>query len=141
MTRISSKKVKQALLVSGDPINPFAIPERLELFDVDGNPLITLTGPAGAAGPAGPTGPTGPAGPQGPIGPGGEGSVGPTGPAGATGPAGPPYRVRTGSYWASRTEELLVYRSNRRCWSHWRCWSNRSNRPSRAQPVQREHLV
>jgi hypothetical protein len=26
MTRISSKKVKQALLVSGDPINPFAIP-------------------------------------------------------------------------------------------------------------------
>jgi hypothetical protein len=102
MTRISSQKVKQALLVSGDPIDPFSIPERLELFDQDGLPIVGgpegppgstgPPGPAGAAGPAGPAGPAGSAGSAGAVGP--AGPAGPEGPVGATGATGQPRQIQ-----------------------------------------------
>lgn len=38
MTRVTSQKIRQALLVTGDPLDPDELPEKLQLFDEDGNP-------------------------------------------------------------------------------------------------------
>lgn len=40
MTRISSQKVRQAVLVTGDPVNPSMLPEKLQLFNELGEPLM-----------------------------------------------------------------------------------------------------
>ena len=38
MPRIESQKTRQMLLVAGDRLSPGELPEKLELFDKDGNP-------------------------------------------------------------------------------------------------------
>jgi len=40
MTRISSQKVRQAVLVTGDPLDPNILPEKLMLFNELGEPLM-----------------------------------------------------------------------------------------------------
>lgn len=40
MTRVSSQKTRQALLVTGDPLDADILPERLELFNEAGEPLM-----------------------------------------------------------------------------------------------------
>jgi hypothetical protein len=40
MTRVSSQKVRQMLLVTGDPLDPSTLPERLQLFNELGEPLM-----------------------------------------------------------------------------------------------------
>lgn len=40
MPRITSQKTRQMLLVSGDPLNPADLPERVELFNEEGEPLM-----------------------------------------------------------------------------------------------------
>lgn len=76
--RISSQKVRQLILVTGDPMSPELL-ERIQLFKENGEPIFDAS--QGPAGPAGPTGPTGPAGTA--------GTAGATGATGATGPTGP----------------------------------------------------
>jgi hypothetical protein len=40
MTRISSQKIRQAVLVTGDPLDPDTLPEKIELFNELGEPLM-----------------------------------------------------------------------------------------------------
>lgn len=40
MTRISSQKVRQAVLVTGDPLDPNTLPEKIQLFNEQGDPLM-----------------------------------------------------------------------------------------------------
>jgi hypothetical protein len=40
MTRISSQKVRQAVLVTGDPLDPNTLPEKIMLFNELGEPLM-----------------------------------------------------------------------------------------------------
>src|SRR3954453_6884362 len=40
MTRISSQKVRQAVLVTGDPLDPNSLPEKIMLFNELGEPLM-----------------------------------------------------------------------------------------------------
>jgi hypothetical protein len=40
MTRISSQKVRQAVLVTGDPLDPNTLPEKIMLFNELGDPLM-----------------------------------------------------------------------------------------------------
>jgi len=40
MTRVRSQKIRQALLVTGDPLDPNEIPEKLQLFNEIGEPLM-----------------------------------------------------------------------------------------------------
>lgn len=40
MTRITSQKVRQAVLVTGDPLDPNTLPEKLMLFNELGEPLM-----------------------------------------------------------------------------------------------------
>src|SRR3954453_15783770 len=40
MTRISSQKIRQAVLVTGDPLDPSTLPEKIELFNELGEPLM-----------------------------------------------------------------------------------------------------
>jgi hypothetical protein len=43
MTRVSSQKIRQALLSLGDPLDPDILPERLQLFNEAGEPLMIGT--------------------------------------------------------------------------------------------------
>lgn len=43
MTRIESHKIRQAVLTLGDPLDPNMLPEELQLFDEQGNPLMIGT--------------------------------------------------------------------------------------------------
>jgi hypothetical protein len=47
MTRISSQRVRQALLVLGEPLNPDYVPDNISLFDENGVP-IDLNAPPGS---------------------------------------------------------------------------------------------
>lgn len=40
MARIQSQKVRQAVLVTGDPVDPFTLPEKIQLFNELGEPLM-----------------------------------------------------------------------------------------------------
>lgn len=40
MTRVMSQKVRQAVLVTGDPVDPNILPEKLQLFNELGEPLM-----------------------------------------------------------------------------------------------------
>lgn len=40
MTRVSSQKIRQALLVTGDPLDPNELPEKVQLFNELGEPLM-----------------------------------------------------------------------------------------------------
>lgn len=40
MARVSSQKVRQAVLVGGDPLNPNELPEKLQLFNELGEPIV-----------------------------------------------------------------------------------------------------
>ena len=40
MTRVSSQKTRQAVLVTGDPLDPNTLPEKLQLFNELGEPLM-----------------------------------------------------------------------------------------------------
>jgi hypothetical protein len=40
MTRVSSQKVRQAVLVTGDPLDPNTLPEKIMLFNELGEPLM-----------------------------------------------------------------------------------------------------
>src|SRR5215467_1085546 len=40
MTRITSQKIRQAVLVTGDPLDPNEVPEKLQLFNELGEPLM-----------------------------------------------------------------------------------------------------
>lgn len=40
MTRVTSQKIRQALLVTGDPLDPNTLPEKLQLFNELGEPLM-----------------------------------------------------------------------------------------------------
>lgn len=40
MTRVSSQKIRQALLVTGDPLDPDTLPEKIQLFNELGEPLM-----------------------------------------------------------------------------------------------------
>jgi hypothetical protein len=40
MTRVSSQKIRQALLVTGDPLDPSTLPEKIQLFNELGEPLM-----------------------------------------------------------------------------------------------------
>lgn len=40
MTRITSQKIRKMLLVTGDPLSPGELPEKLELFNEEGEPLM-----------------------------------------------------------------------------------------------------
>lgn len=40
MPRISSQKTRQMLLVSGDPLSPAELPEKVQLFNEEGEPLM-----------------------------------------------------------------------------------------------------
>ena len=40
MARVSSQKVRQMILVTGDPVDPNALPEKLQLFNELGEPLM-----------------------------------------------------------------------------------------------------
>jgi hypothetical protein len=40
MTRVSSQKIRQALLVTGDPLDPHTLPEKIQLFNELGEPLM-----------------------------------------------------------------------------------------------------
>lgn len=40
MPRITSQKTRQMLLVSGDPLNPDELPEKVQLFNDQGEPLM-----------------------------------------------------------------------------------------------------
>jgi len=40
MTRVRSQKIRQALLVTGDPLDPNEVPEKLQLFNELGEPLM-----------------------------------------------------------------------------------------------------
>lgn len=42
MARVSSKQTRQAILVTADTLEPYLIPERLALFDENGNPIKFL---------------------------------------------------------------------------------------------------
>lgn len=39
MTRVESQKTRQFLLTTGDPLDPNELPERVQLFNEEGNPL------------------------------------------------------------------------------------------------------
>src|SRR4051794_6774785 len=40
MPRVTSQKTRQMLLVAGAPLNPYELPEKLELFNEEGEPMI-----------------------------------------------------------------------------------------------------
>src|SRR3954464_3537064 len=40
MPRVTSQKTRKMLLVTGDPLNPGVLPEKLELFNEEGEPLM-----------------------------------------------------------------------------------------------------
>src|SRR3712207_5229113 len=40
MARVQSQKVRQAVLVTGDPVDPNTLPEKLQLFNELGEPLM-----------------------------------------------------------------------------------------------------
>ena len=40
MARVQSQKTRQAVLVTGDPLDPDTLPEKLQLFDDLGNPIL-----------------------------------------------------------------------------------------------------
>jgi hypothetical protein len=40
LPRVTSQKTRQMLLVTGDPLNPADLPERLQLFNEEGEPLM-----------------------------------------------------------------------------------------------------
>jgi hypothetical protein len=40
MGRVTQQRTRQALLVTGDPLDPFLVPEKLQLFDEFGTPLM-----------------------------------------------------------------------------------------------------
>lgn len=40
MTRVSSQRIRQAVLVTGDPLDPDTLPEKIELFNELGEPLM-----------------------------------------------------------------------------------------------------
>ena len=40
MTRVSSQKIRQAVLVTGDPLDPNTLPEKIQLFNELGEPLM-----------------------------------------------------------------------------------------------------
>lgn len=40
MTRVTQQRTRQALLVTGDPLDPFTVPEKLQLFNELGEPLM-----------------------------------------------------------------------------------------------------
>lgn len=44
MTRVMSQKVRQAVLVTGDPLDADTLPEKLELFNEAGEPLMLGAG-------------------------------------------------------------------------------------------------
>lgn len=39
MSRVTQHKTRQALLGTGNILDPLVVPEKLELFDADGNPI------------------------------------------------------------------------------------------------------
>jgi len=43
MPRVTSQKTRQMLLETGDPLNPNELPERLQLFNAEGEPLMIGT--------------------------------------------------------------------------------------------------
>lgn len=43
MPRITSQKTRQMLLTSGDPLNPSELPEKIQLFNEEGEPLVIGT--------------------------------------------------------------------------------------------------
>ena len=43
MPRVISQKTRQMLLTTGDPLNPFDLPEKLQLFNAEGEPLMIGT--------------------------------------------------------------------------------------------------
>jgi hypothetical protein len=40
MARVTQQRTRQALLVTGDPLDPFLVPEKLQLFNELGEPLM-----------------------------------------------------------------------------------------------------
>lgn len=44
MTRVRSQKVRQAVLVTGDPVDADTLPEKIELFNEAGEPLLLGVG-------------------------------------------------------------------------------------------------
>src|SRR5262245_14546244 len=111
---VSLQKTKQVIVQSGAPMDKLVTLERLEYFDVNGDPYSP--GGGGSEGPPGPQGPQGPEGPEGPAGP--PGPTGPQGPAGTginmkgTVPnsASLPSGAATGdAYVASDTQHLWVW--------------------------------
>lgn len=44
MTRVTSQKVRQAVLVTGDPVDPNVLPEKIQLFNELGEPLMLGSG-------------------------------------------------------------------------------------------------
>ena len=40
MTRVSSQRIRQAVLVTGDPLDPDTLPEKIQLFNELGEPLM-----------------------------------------------------------------------------------------------------
>lgn len=43
MPRVTSQKTRQMLLSTGDPLNPYELPEKLQLFNAEGQPLMIGT--------------------------------------------------------------------------------------------------
>jgi Collagen triple helix repeat (20 copies) len=147
--RILSEKIKQATLVTDEVIDPIQLPEKLALFDSEGNPLTMGEGPPGPTGPTGPEGPVGLTGATGSAGltgatgvTGPEGSIGLTGAAGATGATGATGPAGSGSGAYSRdvkthttislapgasADSLLTV------FPGWRAFKAATNRPARVR--------
>lgn len=79
MDQFSESGIGQYMIIPMEEMIPDQMHGHIALFDQNGNPISSLTGPQGPAGAPGPAGPQGSLGPQGPAGP--QGAAGTPAPA------------------------------------------------------------